>query len=162
VFQFQTYEGTNKPKLEVTYDLPPTVPTLLTPNGGETYNASATITCSTSTDPDGDAITYDYDYSSDNGANWYSIVTGASTSYTWDTSALTAGSTYLVRVRAYDGITYSGYDQSDGVFTIQHITDRVNINGVLKDVDKRYVNVGGVVKEIDWIKVNINGVLKDT
>jgi hypothetical protein len=152
-----------RPKLSVTYTIPPTTPTLQTPNGGEAYNESCNITWTASTDPDGDSLTYHLQYSPDNGSNWYDIITGKTgTSHVWDTSALTPGIQYLVRIRAYDGYSYSSYDQSNAIFTIQHVTDKVNIGGVLKEVDKRYVNIGGLVKEVDWVKVDIGGVLKDT
>ncbi len=116
--KFDAYGMANPYKLLVTYNIAPTV---TAPNGGETYNASTTITWSASTDADGDSLTYHLQYSPNNGANWYDIATGRTgTSYVWNTSALTAGSTYLVRIRAYDGVAYSSYDQSNGVFTIQH------------------------------------------
>jgi hypothetical protein len=116
-----TFESATKPYLSVTYSIPPTTPTLLTPNGGETYNASANITWQSSTDPDADALTYDIDYSANGGSAWVDIASGVSgTSYVWNTSALPAGSTYLVRIRAYDGVAYSAFDQSNGVFTIRH------------------------------------------
>jgi hypothetical protein len=110
-----------RPVLSVTYNTAPGTPTITAPNGGEIYNASATITWSAPTDAEGDTLTYNLEYSPDNGGNWYSIATGVGgTSYNWSTSALTAGSLYLVRIRAYDGAAYSGYDQSNGVFTIIH------------------------------------------
>jgi hypothetical protein len=153
----------NRPQLRITYNVPPSMPILTTPNGGETYNESCNITWDASADPDSDTLTYEIDYSPDNAATWYNITTAVTeTNYIWDTSALVVGSTYLVRIRAYDGVVYSNYDQSDGVFTIQHITDKVNINDVLKEVDKRYVNISGTLKEIDLIQVNINGTLKNT
>ncbi|WP_163102250.1 DNRLRE domain-containing protein [Peribacillus alkalitolerans] len=41
-----------RPKLVVTYNQPPTAPTLTAPNGGETWNSSHTVTWNKSTDPD--------------------------------------------------------------------------------------------------------------
>lgn len=162
-YSFDYSTSSARPTLTVTYNTPPTTPTLTAPNGGETYNESATITWQASTDSDGDFLTYHLQYSPDNGTNWYDITSGVSgTSYNWNTSALPAGSTYLVRIRAYDGYSYSSYDQSNGVFTIQHITDKVNIGGVWKEVDKRWCNIGGVWKEIDTIYCNIGGVWKSS
>lgn len=101
---------------------PPTAPTVTAPNGGENINNSVNVTWTAGTDPDGDALTYDIDYSANNGASWTAVATGVSgTSYTWNTTALANGSSYLVRVRSKDpsGAT-SAYDQSNAVFTVQH------------------------------------------
>jgi hypothetical protein len=40
-----------RPKLAVTYNIPPTAPTVTSPNGGETWNAQHTITWNAATDP---------------------------------------------------------------------------------------------------------------
>lgn len=56
--RFRTKEqGSTGPRLFVVYNLPPTAPTVIAPNGGETWNSSHTITWSGSTDPD---ATVDY------------------------------------------------------------------------------------------------------
>lgn len=41
----------DRPKLTITYNLPPTAPTVTSPNGGETWNAQHTITWNPATDP---------------------------------------------------------------------------------------------------------------
>lgn len=100
----------------------PSAPVVTAPNGGEVIDASKTITWTAGTDPEGDTLVYDIDYSANNGGAWTAVASGVSgTSYIWNTSALSAGSSYLVRVRSRDpgGLT-SGYDQSNAVFTIQH------------------------------------------
>ena len=43
-------------------------------------------------------------------------------SYDWDTSALPEGTDYKIRIRAYDGMEYGPYDESDGLFKIKHET----------------------------------------
>jgi len=43
-------------------------------------------------------------------------------SYEWDTSSLPEGTDYKIRIRAYDGVDYGPYDESDGTFEIYHDT----------------------------------------
>jgi hypothetical protein len=43
--------ASNRPKLSITYNLPPTAPTVTAPNGGETWNSLHTITWNPATDP---------------------------------------------------------------------------------------------------------------
>lgn len=45
--------NTLRPKLDITYNMPPTAPTVTSPNGGETWNSLHTITWSGAIDPDG-------------------------------------------------------------------------------------------------------------
>mgnify|MGYP000244403989 CR=1 FL=1 len=160
-YEFYTYSD-NALILELTYNNPPTTPTLITPKAGGVFNESCTITWTASTDADNDTITYGLYYSANGGSTWTLIARGISgTSYTWNTSSIAAGTNYKVRVEAYDGTSYSNYAVS-GTFTIQHITDKVNIGGVWKEVEKRWCNIGGTWKEIDKIYVNIGGVWKET
>ncbi len=49
---------------------PPTIPTLITPTGGETFEENATIEWVPSTDPDSDFITYTIEYSNNSGSTW--------------------------------------------------------------------------------------------
>jgi len=96
-------------------------PTVISPNGGEIWSGTQNITWTASTDPDGDPITYEIEYSYDGGGTWNPLASGISeTSYSWNTTAHPDGSNYLIRVRAYDGVLYSDWDQSDSVFTIEN------------------------------------------
>ncbi|MBI5573259.1 MAG: lamin tail domain-containing protein [Elusimicrobia bacterium] len=99
----------------------PTAPTVTAPNGGEKWKALSTthtITWTAATDAEGDTLTYQIDYSSNNGTNWTSVASGLTgTSYNW-TVPNTPSANCLVRIRAYDGALYGGYDQSNAVFTI--------------------------------------------
>lgn len=97
---------------------PPAV-TVTNPNGGEIICSGTTITW-TASDPDGDTLTYTVQYSDDGGGSWTTLTSSyGSTSYLWDTSALTSGSNYLVKVIATDG-ELSTEDVSDGTFTIDN------------------------------------------
>ncbi|MEJ8546633.1 hypothetical protein [Brevibacillus borstelensis] len=113
------------PVLEVQYNITPTVPTLLTPNGGETWNALHTITWLAASDPEEpqSSLRYNIQLSVDNGTNWKDIVPltqAGVTSYSYDFSHEPETSLARVRVRAYDGYSYGPWDESDGVFTIIH------------------------------------------
>lgn len=139
----------NRPILKITYNTPPTTPTLLTPNGGENIDANCTITWEAASDPDGDSLTYELQYSLNNGGSWANIVTGRTgTSYDWNTSTLPDGNQCLVRIRAKDSTgLYSDYDQSDAVFTISHGKVFLKQNGAYKKV-KVFEKIGGVYTEI--------------
>jgi hypothetical protein len=105
-------------------NLPPTVPNVTYPIGGEIVNGTINVTWGASTDPDNAPrnITYDLDYSSDNGTTWIDLADDLSTNYSsWDTTTVSDGSLYLVRVRAYDGVAYSDFDQSDATFTVDNL-----------------------------------------
>jgi hypothetical protein len=68
-------------------------------------------------------LQYHIQLSTDNGTNWKDIIaltSAGATSYTYDFINEAQTSTGLIRIRAYDGSAYGPYDQSNGVFTIQH------------------------------------------
>ncbi|MGG3737529.1 DNRLRE domain-containing protein [Aeribacillus pallidus] len=68
-------------------------------------------------------LQYQIQLSTDNGQNWYDIVSltsAGATSYTYDFINEPETSTAKIRIRAYDGASYGPWDESDGVFTIQH------------------------------------------
>lgn len=52
--------STNRPKLIVTYNIPPTAPTVMKPNGGETWNSLHRIEWLSSSDPENSVIDIDY------------------------------------------------------------------------------------------------------
>jgi len=69
--------GTGQCNLDCAYNSqPPTDPTLIYPNGGQTLLKSnlVTINWSLSTDPDNWFTSYSLDYSNNSGTTWYSIV----------------------------------------------------------------------------------------
>lgn len=114
-----------RPKLTVTYNLPPGAPTVVAPNGGETWNAQHTITWNAATDSDTAQanLRYHIQLSTNNGAAWKDIVAltnAGATSYAYDFSNEPETSTAKIRIRAYDGNSYGPWDESNGVFTIKH------------------------------------------
>lgn len=86
-------------------------------------------------------LTYQIQLSSNNGSTWKTIVNATpagATSYAYDFINETESATSKVRIRAYDGIAYSDWDESNGVFTIVHNvapTTPTNLtpNGTIED-----------------------------
>lgn len=122
---FTSYQGvtggTAAPKLTINYNSKPTKPSLLVPNGGESWNSTHTVSWQASTDLDGTALVYEVQLSTDNGTTWSTIGSNISgTSYTYDFISKAETTNARIRVRAYDGVIYSDYDTSDAVFIIQH------------------------------------------
>ncbi|MFQ6126630.1 MAG: winged helix-turn-helix transcriptional regulator [Candidatus Heimdallarchaeota archaeon] len=90
---------------------------VIQPNGGDWVNGTYEIQWS-ATDPNGDALTFTISYSPNGGDTWTQLDTGVSEpSYPWDTTTVMNGTSYLIRVEAYDG-TYTGMDVSDTPFEI--------------------------------------------
>jgi hypothetical protein len=113
------------PKLTITYNEPPTKPTILSPNGGESWNSAHEVSWQASSDVETTqtSLKYQIQLSVDNGVNYRDIVplTAANAmSYNYDFSAEPETSLAKIRIRAYDGSAYGEWDESDGVFTIQH------------------------------------------
>lgn len=105
--------------------LGPSAPTILTPNGGESITVGRTysVTWLAATDPNTaqSALTYAVEYSSNDGASWTVLTAATSagaTTYPWNTTGLTPGTQYRIRIRASDGTNTGPYDTSDGAFTI--------------------------------------------
>ncbi|MFX1563491.1 MAG: hypothetical protein ACFFDP_09305, partial [Promethearchaeota archaeon] len=108
---FQWLVENRAPVVNVTY-----------PNGAETLTGIVSVSW-TAVDPNKDPITsYDVYYSDNNGGSWTSIGTGLTTTSTnWDTTSVSDGDQYLIRVVAHD-YELSGQDQSDAVFSIDNVT----------------------------------------
>jgi hypothetical protein len=124
-YSSESGDATNRPKLSIIYNHPPTTPTVTSPNGGETWNAQHTITWSPATDAETaqGSLKYHIQLSTNNGTTWKDIVSLTSvgaTSYTYDFTNEPETSTAKIRIRAYDGTSYGPWDESNGVFTIQH------------------------------------------
>jgi len=96
-------------------------PIITAPNGGESVNELFTITFNDSKPKTG--IRYQIQLSLNNGASWKDIIALTSvgaTSHQYNFKDEPSTSTAKVRVRAYDGQNYGAWDESNGVFTIQH------------------------------------------
>ncbi len=94
--------------------------TLLSPNGGETYNESILIEWS-GADPDNDLLTYSIGYQT-SGGSWTEIVSGlTNTSYLWDISQIADSDTVRVIIYADDGYGSTVSDESNFNFKIDNI-----------------------------------------
>jgi hypothetical protein len=94
-------------------------PTLLSPNGGETVNDNFTITWTHAAI----GLSSQIALSIDGGKTWRTIVESVAVSaesVTYNFIDETESSLAKIRVRASDGTYHSDWDESDGVFTIQH------------------------------------------
>ncbi|MFX1283027.1 MAG: right-handed parallel beta-helix repeat-containing protein [Promethearchaeota archaeon] len=95
-------------------------PRILFPNWGETLTNTIIIDWIPATDDLGHELTYSVYYSSDNGSSWKLLGTELSTtSFRWDVRNVSAGSTFLVKVIAWDAFGFFTMDISDQPFTIQ-------------------------------------------
>ncbi len=95
----------------------PTV-TVLSPNGGEAWNATGTYTVAwAASDADGDPLTYSVLYSPD-GSNWVPVaVSITATQVVVNAAELPGGTGARIRVLASDGLNTSA-DESDAPFTV--------------------------------------------
>ncbi|MBW2037521.1 MAG: T9SS type A sorting domain-containing protein [Deltaproteobacteria bacterium] len=94
--------------------------TVVSPNGGESWDGDEAVVWMLNNPDDGDPLTYDVFYSADSGKSYIPIVTGIiDTSYFWDVSGLTPGDSYLVKIIGYSiDSTIVGVDCSDRFFSI--------------------------------------------
>jgi len=94
---------------------------VLYPNGGETVNGTVVIEWN-ATDNCDSSLLVDIEYSGDSGTTWHAIATGESNDgiYEWDTSGLSDGADYLIRISTSDEAGNIGGDTSDGTFTIHN------------------------------------------
>lgn len=95
------------------------IPEILNPAGGSKVSGELTIEWTESVDSWGCEVLYDLNYSSDGGFTWHEIAVDVSeTQYLWDTSSLTPGSDYMIRLRAHCELGVETYAESEA-FTIE-------------------------------------------
>jgi|GEM_PF-2615067 len=114
-----------KPALTIDYSFNPSKPTLLTPNGSESIDSNYSITWLAATDQEStqSSLKYQVQLSTNGGSSWSDLLALSSagqTSVTYDFSGTPATSNALIRVRAYDGVGYGPWDQSNALFEIRH------------------------------------------
>jgi len=99
---------------------PPEVEVLY-PNGGEILNGTVVIEWNATDNIDTD-LHVNIKYSDDAGSTWHAIATGESNdgTYEWDTSGLSDGTDYLIKISTSDEAGNSGSDTSDRTFTIHN------------------------------------------
>ncbi|MBD3209963.1 hypothetical protein GF318_01125 [Candidatus Micrarchaeota archaeon] len=114
--------------------------TVVSPNGGEYWSGNRTIYYNI-TDNSGQNLSVTIQYSQNNGSSWSNITTvilnttncsfdpslqcvEGQFNYTWDTTTVSDGTQYLVRIVA-NNTYFTGSDDSDGVFTIDNSGCRI-------------------------------------
>ncbi|MFQ5981179.1 MAG: right-handed parallel beta-helix repeat-containing protein [Candidatus Heimdallarchaeota archaeon] len=97
------------------------IPTIASPNGGETLQGTVTIEWAATVDSANHAITYAVYSSSNEGVTWTLLASGlTATSYSWDTTTGPNGLSYLLKVAATCSEGGTTEDVSDGTFAIQN------------------------------------------
>ncbi|MGY5876188.1 MAG: hypothetical protein RTU30_10605 [Candidatus Thorarchaeota archaeon] len=100
-------------------DQSPTFVDVLAPSVGASLYGDVLIRWNAS-DPDRDPLSYSIDYSINDGADWIPIdVVYHGTMYSWDTTTVADGLTYLIRVTASDGRD-EVYDIMDDYFIVDN------------------------------------------
>ncbi len=98
-----------------------TSPILLLPNGGEFLGGIEPIQWLPVIDSLGHDVEYSINYSVDNGLTWEILVSElTTTNYSWNTSTVADGSTYLMKVIAHCSEGEIADDTSDGMFSVHN------------------------------------------
>ncbi len=101
------------------YPHTPTEPILIYPNGGETLNGTIEIQWTPSNDSFNHSVTYSVYYSANDGLSWNTLISSLnSTHYIWNTTTLSYGENYRIRVIAYCSIGSTSEDASEYAFTV--------------------------------------------
>jgi parallel beta-helix repeat protein len=94
---------------------------LIYPSGGETLVGEIVIQWTTPFDSSGHTFTFKLSYSNDEGATWALIVSELNvTSYSWNTTTLPNGLSYLIKVEATCSEGESSEAISEGTFEIRN------------------------------------------
>ncbi len=118
-----SYSGWAGPFSFHTPNTAPPTPSPSSPVNGATVDTRRpTLTVGTVTDPDGTPVTYHFEVA--NSPSFSSLVlSGATSSNSWQCSESLNEATYYWRSRVYDGITYSGYSAGRS-FTVSLATNQ--------------------------------------
>jgi len=88
------------------------------PNGGETLSGTVTIQWNAADDV---AVSHtDVYYSPDGGLTWYYLGTTTGTTLSWDTTTVSNGNDYLIRIVVYDTDGLHILDASDSTFAVDN------------------------------------------
>ncbi len=100
-------------------DPEPPVVTVISPDGGESWQAGSGQTITWNATDNIGVTSCDIDYTYDAGSNWHDVadLSGNPGSHNW-TVPNTPSTQCLVRITVYDGVGNSDVDQSNGYFTI--------------------------------------------
>ncbi|MFX1284863.1 MAG: right-handed parallel beta-helix repeat-containing protein [Promethearchaeota archaeon] len=97
-------------------------PIVLYPSGGEVIGGLINIQWSASIDSLGHSLNYSVYYSSDGGGSWTPIAEGLEvTNIEWDTTTVSDGENYVIKVIVTDELGFTNEDSSDSSFTILNI-----------------------------------------
>ncbi|MFX0050151.1 MAG: right-handed parallel beta-helix repeat-containing protein [Candidatus Hermodarchaeota archaeon] len=98
-------------------------PMLIYPNGGEVLNGTIYINWTSSVDSHKHEINYTLYYSADNGQEWVILESDLkTTSYQWDTTTVSNGKHYSIKIVASCSEGLNTTDLSNAVFTIENIS----------------------------------------
>ena len=101
-------------------NIPPVI-TLSAPRGGEHWAGIEKIQWDAHDDDSEDTVTVDIHYSSNSGSNWVELASNEVNNglFSWDTTTVTNGSTYRIKVLASDDVA-SDFDASPADFTVNN------------------------------------------
>jgi hypothetical protein len=130
-------------------------PTLLFPNGGETVKGIITIRWAESTDVFDHDVTYTVYYSSNNGITWNFIESGVTTTnYNWDTSTITTGISFMIKVVATCSEYLESEDVSNGLFYIHYISEP-KITSSMNGTTLKGITIIRWVPSSDSLRLNV-------
>jgi parallel beta-helix repeat protein len=96
-------------------------PVIISPIGDETISGIEPIQWTATTDSWPHTVNYTVAYSPDGGSTWTNLITGfTSTSFDWDTTTVTDGANYIIRVVAVCSSGLTAEDISVNTFTVEN------------------------------------------
>jgi uncharacterized protein (TIGR03382 family) len=101
-------------------NLPPSAPSIVSPDGTTVGATTATLEVGAGTDPEGETLEYEFEIA-DNAAFAGATASGRQAGLTYDATGLTENADYYWRARAYDGVLYS--DWVSATFTVDAAND---------------------------------------
>ncbi|MFW9914837.1 MAG: hypothetical protein ACFFGZ_04415 [Candidatus Thorarchaeota archaeon] len=112
------------PYQTVTLTMPHSLPspTVIYPNGGEVLNGTVLIQWTNVSDSLGHAVTFAVYYAANSSAPWTQLALGLiNTSYSWNTTSVADGTSYLIKIVATCSNGLTSEDSSDFGFAIENL-----------------------------------------